>query len=79
MGRLVPRLTFRPPLLALAALAPLTASSGVGVGSQGLMSGPARPEAPPDITRSIGTSQGPSTASNTRPPVRGHRRVRICL
>jgi hypothetical protein len=29
-GRLVPRLTFRLPLLALAALAPLTASSGVG-------------------------------------------------
>jgi hypothetical protein len=31
-GRLVPRLTIRPPLLALAALAPLTASSGGGIG-----------------------------------------------
>ena len=31
-GRLVPRLTIRPPLLALAALASLTASSGGGIG-----------------------------------------------
>jgi hypothetical protein len=51
VGRLVPRLTFRLPLLALAALAPLTASSGGGCRLSAADVGRAGLSAPPDISR----------------------------
>jgi hypothetical protein len=56
-GSLVPSLTSRPPLLALAAVAPLTASSGVALGAHPIDVRPCgATSAPPNINRRTNSS-----------------------
>jgi hypothetical protein len=57
-GRFVPRLTIRPPRLALAALARLTTSSGGGIGLPAADVGPCGACAPPDINRPVEGNHG---------------------